>query len=179
MKTRNVEEVYAANDAVKDELIAFVCALPRSVVEAPQPDGGWSIGDIVEHVAIVDEGMAKICAKLLRKVEADRAEGDGTIVTTDEFYHKLVGIAGIKMEAPGMVQPSRKVALEESITRLDANRSTFDALKPLFKQFDAAGATFPHPYLGELNAGEWLMLAGGHAQRHLDQIRRLAEGIQA
>ena len=51
-------------------------------------------------------------------------------------------------------------------------QEAFQALKPLFEKYDASEPKFPHPYLGDMTAVEWLAMYGAHERRHLRQIER-------
>ena len=83
----------------------------------------------------------------------------------------------MKLEAPEMVQPSLQKSIEESMSKFDENREKLLELKPAFEKFDSNGHRFPHPFFGELSAGEWLTLVGGHKLRHIKQIEKLAARI--
>jgi hypothetical protein len=137
------------------------------------PDGDkWTIGNIIEHIAIVEKNMTRICAKLLRKAEADNRPGDGTISNSDVFAEKTVEIAHLKLEAPQIVQPTGELSIVESRELLNQNRLDLQELRERFGIYDSTEYRFPHPFLGELSAGEWLLLMGGHKARHIKQIER-------
>jgi uncharacterized damage-inducible protein DinB len=79
MNYRTIEEVYGANAAIREKLKATLASIPDEAVNR-QPDADrWSVAQLVEHVAIVNEGMGKICAKLLSKAEADGRTSDGSV----------------------------------------------------------------------------------------------------
>jgi len=95
---------------------------------------------------------------------------------SDEFGKRSAEIAAIKVQAPDRVQPSGNVSFEESLERLEASREAFVQMRTAMATHDLSGSRFPHPFLGELTASEWLMVAGGHEMRHIKQIeRQLAE----
>ena len=54
---------------------------------------------------------------------------------------------------------------------MENSRERLNELRPLFEEFDGDTAKFPHPYFGDLSAVEWLVLLGGHEERHLKQIQ--------
>jgi hypothetical protein len=58
---------------------------------------------------------------------------------------------------------------------MEENAKALRSLRERFEKFDGGAHTFPHPYLGELSAVEWLALSGGHKIRHLRQIKRVIE----
>ena len=172
MNSISVEAVYQKNDRVNERLHTLIRSLDRGEIDRIPEDGKWTIANIVEHIAIVDTSMTRVCAKLLRKAEGDSKPGDGCITSSDVFAEKTVEIANLKMEAPDMVQPSGERSIEESLELINGNRQRLEELKPSFEKFDSNEYRFPHPFLGDLSAGEWLMLIGGHKARHIKQIER-------
>ena len=177
MHSISIDEAYEKNDRMADRLESLIGSLDEQQIDY-LPDGEkWNIANIVEHVSIVESGMIRICAKLLRKAETNGKPADGTISTSDSFFEKTVEIANLKLEAPEVVQPTREVSIDESMERLRENRQHLHELKPSFEKFDGSEYKFPHPFLGELSAGEWLTLIGGHKLRHIKQIEKLVGGI--
>jgi len=72
------------------------------------------------------------------------------------------------------VRPTGTKTIAESLEVMAGNRIKLEEMRPLFETVNSA-ATFPHPYLGELTAAEWLCLIGGHSARHMRQITRILE----
>ncbi len=174
MESISIDEVYERNLAVGERLRSLVASIEPSKLDRVPEGEKWTIANVVEHVAMVEEGMIRICAKLLGKAESDSASGDGMISTSAEFDRKAFEIAAIKLEAPEVVQPTRQKSVEESMAKFDENREKLVDLRSAFEKFDSNGHRFPHPYLGNLSAGEWLTLVGGHKLRHIKQIENLA-----
>jgi hypothetical protein len=142
------------------------------------PDGErWTIAQVLEHVAMVDEGTVKICAKLLKKAQEAGQTYDGQVVISDKFLQKGAEIATMKVEAPSFVQPSAGKSVTESLAKLDETAESLNEMRPLFESVDGTAFKFPHPFFGDITAQEWLALKGGHEMRHLKQIQRLLEKI--
>jgi hypothetical protein len=140
---------------------------------------GWSVAEIVEHISIVDEGMCKICSKLLSKARENGSLGDGVVRLAPEFLEKLDSIESTKLEAPPMVRPGGEKSIAELLAKLSENRDRLNELKPLFESLNTTDFKFPHPYFGELSAAEWLVLRGGHEARHIGQIERILNKVPA
>jgi hypothetical protein len=177
MKYESLEDIYAGNAKVRERLKAMVESIPPENASV-LPDGEkWTIAQILEHVAMVDEGTVKICAKLLKKAqEAGRTYG-GEVVISDEFLQKGAEIATMKVDAPSFVQPSAGKSVTESLTKLDETAESLNEMRALFESVDGTAFKFPHPFFGEITAQEWLALKGGHEMRHIRQIERLLEKI--
>jgi hypothetical protein len=177
MNSISIDEVYEKNDAIGNRLLALVDSLDQAQLDHLPEGEKWTIGNIVEHVSLVENRMIRICAKLLRKAESESKPGNGMISMPDDFLGKVAKIAQIKLEAPEIVQPTKEKSVKESLETLEENRRHLQELKPLFEKFDSTSQLFPHPFLGDLSAGEWLTLIGGHKARHIKQIERIG-GIQ-
>lgn len=177
MDTKPIDEVYNRNLAVGERLRSLIASLEPDKVDRLSDGEKWTIANIVEHVSIVEENMIKICAKLLGKAESGSEFGNGTIEASELFAQKALEIATMKLEAPEFVRPTGGKSIEDSMVKFDENWQKLLALKPSFKKFDTTIHRFPHPFLGELSAGEWLILIGGHKLRHIKQIENLAANL--
>ena len=177
MNYTSLEEVYAANDAIREKLKQTVTSLPADTLHARPEGEKWSIAEIVEHVSMVNAGVVRICGKLLSKAEADGKLSNGVLSISTEFIANATGSTDVKLEAPEMVQPVAGASVEESFGVLDTNHTALSALREKFEKFDGCDPKFPHPYFGDLSAQEWLALSGGHEFRHLRQIKRLIEKL--
>ena len=176
MNYRNLDEAYAANDAVRLKLKEAVAALSEEQLEA-LPDGEkWSVKQIVEHVAMVNDGAVRICTRLLSKAEEAGRHSAGFHVS-EEFVEKGKGVAGVKLEAPEIVHPMAGASLSDSLARLDTSSQAMQMLREKFEKFDGTEPKFPHPYFGDLSAQEWFVLSGAHEGRHLAQIRRIIDKL--
>ena len=178
MRYESIADIYSANEKFRGEFINTVTAISPDEATA-LPDGEkWSIQQIVEHVSIVNAGVADLCARMLEKAKADGKPSDGTFALSESFGSQAAGIAQNKLEAPDRVHPTGAVSIAESLERLAANVATLDALKDELAQFDLTEHTFPHPYFGPLNSGEWLVVLGLHQNRHRQQIENLLAKIR-
>jgi hypothetical protein len=173
MKYETIADIYAANEKVRQRLKDLVAPLTDDQTQASSADESWTIAQIVEHIAIVDESTLKICAKLLRKAEAAGKAAHGGVSISENFTVKSAEIAGMRVEAPEFVKPSGERTIAESIARLDENAERGAGLRSLFESVDGESFKFPHPFFGEISAQEWLALKGGHELRHIKQIERL------
>jgi hypothetical protein len=173
MKYETIEDIYAGNAKVRGRLQELVASLlPEQISQLPDGEK-WTIAQIVEHIAMVDEGTVRICAKLLKKAEEAGHTSDGRAVITDDFLQKGSEIAAIKVDAPQFVQPTGDQTITDSLARLDDNQARLDDLRPLFESVGGTDLKFPHPFFGNISAHEWLALKGGHEMRHIKQIERL------
>jgi len=177
MKYETIEDIYAGNEKVRSRLKSLLSTLTDDQISAHPEGEKWTVADIVEHIAMVDEGMVKICSKLLKKAEEAGSVSDGSVKISDEFLRKGVEISAIKLEAPSFVHPSGQKTIAESLARLDETTDRFAEIRPLFESVGVAKFKFPHPFFGDITAHEWLALKGGHEMRHIKQIQNVLDKV--
>lgn len=175
MKYQNIEEIYTANDQIREKLKAFIENLSDEQADKLTEDGKWSVAQIVEHIAKVEVGMTQISGKLLSEAKKNGITSDGKAFISDEFLQKAGSAQNEKFEAPERVRPEGGKTIAESLKNLEESREKLYELKPLFEQVECSDFKFPHPAFGDLTAHEWLALVGGHELRHLAQIKRILE----
>ncbi len=171
MKT--IAEIYAANDKVREQLKNIVSDLTDEQTSVLPEGEKWTIAHLVEHIATVENGMAKISAKLLKQAQAAGKQSDGAANLSENFAQKAAAARDQKLEAPGMVRPTGNQTIAESLAKMEENRRMLEELRPLFESVECSDFTFPHPAFGALTAHEWLTLIGGHEARHLRQLENM------
>ncbi|HUJ30912.1 MAG TPA: DinB family protein [Candidatus Acidoferrum sp.] len=134
----------------------------------PAPDR-WSVAEIVEHIAFVEGGILKGIQKALPKEPTSVKP----FMADDAFVERIVGRVD-RAKAPDVVAPSGRWRLEELIPEFEAaRRRSIEFAKttsaPLRQH------SYPHPFLGELDCYEWLLVIPSHCERH----RRQAEEVMA
>lgn len=178
MRYDSIADIYSANHVFREKFGAALTHFsPTEAVAVPEGEK-WSIQHIAEHVSMVDYGISRICAKLLDAAKAEGKESDGTFALSANFAEHAAESAVRKLEAPERVQPTGDVTIADAWDRIIANREIYDAMREDFERFDLSGPTFPHPYFGPLNAGEWLVMTGLHQARHTKQMNDLAEKLR-
>lgn len=175
MNNQTIADIYARNDEIREKLTKLASELTDEQLSF-LPDGEkWTVAHLIEHVAIVEEGMTKISAKLLGKARDANKIFDGNVKLSENFAKKAVEARSQKFEAPKMVHPTGNLTVAESLVKLKENRRLLEELRPLFETVDGSEFKFPHPFMGELSAHEWLTLIGGHEARHIEQINKILQ----
>ncbi len=178
MRYESIADIYSANAKIREGLEIVLGGVSPDEAVQTSDAAKWSIQQIVEHLALVGGGTARICTKLVDGARADNKPGDGSFSLSDEFNHRSEMAAAAKIEAPDRVQPSGEIPIAESLQKLSESQTAINALRPDMERLDLAGHTFPHPFFGDLTAAEWLVVAGGHEMRHTLQIQRVLEQIR-
>jgi hypothetical protein len=175
MRIASISEIYANNKKVRDRLLSVVSALSDEDAKLTSTTGGWTIAQVIEHISMVERGAASICVRLLKKARDQGLTAGDDLEPSAEFVQRTAEIANVRVEAPEIVRPSEGATISNSLRSLKESSLLFDEIRPLFEKYNACTQKFPHPFLGELTAVEWLMMAGGHEARHLKQIENILE----
>lgn len=170
MGLNSIDDIFRLNDVMSKKLRSTVEGISPEKAEARPSADRWSVAEIVEHVAIVESGIGRICAKLIGKAKAEELLSDDTFYLSPEFISGSERIDDMKLEAPERTHPKGSVSIADSLAMIDESHEALSGLREDIEKYDARAFKFPHPYLGDLSALEWLVLAGGHKSRHLKQI---------
>lgn len=176
MNFESIDQIFSINDAIHADFAELIGQISREDAGEPIEGEKWSIAEIVEHLAMSEQGMSRICAILIKKAEANGDASDGRIDITNTFEDRGVAVVKTKMEAPDIVQPTGMQPVDESLAAIDGLHARLSEIKHLFNDFDGNKYKFPHPFFGDLSAIEWLVLIGQHKIRHTAQIRRIVAG---
>ena len=173
MTYETIADIYSANEKIRENLNATLAGVLDHEA-ATLPDGEkWSIGQVVEHLSMVETGISMICSRMLDAAKTDGKTSDGSFTLSDKFRENLSQLATARVEAPERVQPTGDVAIQPSLAKLTVATTALKSLRTDLESTDVTGHTFPHPYFGPLTATEWLVIAGLHERRHTSQIEGL------
>ena len=175
MEFQSIDEIFEANRKVRAELLSLLEGLSGEERALRSENGEWTVEMIAEHLAVVEDGMARISSKLLSKAEKENMPFQGVLGPSEGFCARSEAAAeeNKKFNAPEMVQPKGGQTIEDSVRQLKSNRQRLEESRSRFTQFDGTAFSFPHPFFGDLHAIDWLILIGEHEKRHLNQIKRI------
>jgi hypothetical protein len=172
-----LKEIVEAISRDRRELVSSVEALgPEQTDFRPEP-GAWSIDDVLHHLALSEEASAKLMSLLHERAVKDSIGTDPSPETSllrsiDELVEAA---SGRKTRAPDRVTPLSKVEAPAALARLEsARRRILESLETL-SNFDGAKLTYRHPFFGELDLYQWLLVGSWHERRHARQIERIKE----
>ena len=134
----------------------------------PAPDR-WSPAEVVHHVTIVEQRLAKRLQSLAEQARALPPESDAssifTIVDTDHIAIRSTRFKTSELGEPRNTDASRVWSDFEAARR---------ELKDVIRAADGLAlndVSAPHPALGPLSGYGWIAFAGAHAARHAAQIK--------
>ena len=125
----------------------------------------WSVAEIVEHLAVIEDVLKAVFAKLPDgpppTADRDAAKFDAELVAKVTDRSK-------KFEAPPNARPAARWTPEGALDHFIASRA-FTA--GLLNNTPALRAhTFVHPVFGPLDGYEWILAVAAHTARHTQQI---------
>ena len=169
----SVEEILDMAGRMRDRLHRHVVGLSEAQESYRAASGEWTIAEIVEHLANVQEGMGKVTSKLLNEAESAgaHASSDGKIGPVSALF--VTERVDEKFQAPEHVRPHGGVKVTDSLARLNAHYERLMGMRPRIEAADIGAVTFPHPAFGTLTGYQWLALMGIHQGRHIAQIERI------
>lgn len=176
MNYETITEIYEANTKIREKLRATIADLTDQQLNFRVDENSWTIREIVEHLAIVENGMASISARLLQKSGEENVSNDGRANISAEFSRAAASIADRqtrKLQAPERVLPSGNLSIGESFAKMEENGEILKQIRTGLETVKTQKHKFPHPFFGDMSATEWLALIGGHEIRHLDQIEEI------
>ncbi|HEX3680929.1 MAG TPA: DinB family protein [Bryobacteraceae bacterium] len=134
----------------------------------PEPDC-WSIGEIAEHVVIVERRVLQRFATQFPEAPAPPADRD--VQQLDESVMRSGVDRSSKFLAPAAIAPTGQLTMQEVLERFAASRAGIDAF--LDAPADHRRHAMPHPVIGLLDAYQWVLLVSAHAARHTKQIQEV------
>ena len=173
----------AQNDATpadKQRALAYLEKTKNGVVEAtkglsdaqwnfkPAPDR-WSIAEVVEHLAAAEDMLRGLVQEQVMKsppiAPRDPAElkkiDDGVLVQVPDRSHKF--------QAPEPLKPTNRFGSPEEAEKhfVESRETTESYLK---SAADLRIHAMDNPMGVKMDGYEWILLIGGHSERHTKQI---------
>ena len=179
MEFTSIAEIYAVNAKVGEKFRHFAASITDAEAHAEVDGEPWTLAGLIEHVAMVEAGIAKMSARMLTGAREKGVSSDGSFRLSDGIRSAFAETAGEKFEAPERVLPTGGVAIADSLVRLEASSAELAAMQGDLEKYDVAEFTFPHPAFGPMNSAEWVMLSGGHIARHMAQAEQLLAKVRA
>jgi hypothetical protein len=152
---------------------------PERLVRRP-PDGGWSVGEVLEHLCVSEEAYEPLVAALLRQARPDA--GAPAREWSPTFFGKFLvrSLAGTgKLPSPKVVRPGtspRGGVVEAFLAQQTALVARLDDAA----NFDWRALTLRSPLvpavvrpLARLNLGDSFSVSVVHVERHTRQIERV------
>ena len=168
----NIADILAANEQARERFMAAVSNLTEAQVNFRPDENQWTIAEIVEHVSIVNDGFLRLTHKLLKEAESAPRPPKPDL----NLGHTSLDENGQQQgqfQAPERVRPQGDARIEDSLAKMRASLDGLAEIRSRLEAVDLSEQMFPHPFLGPINAYQWMVLLGEHEDRHRGQIERL------
>jgi hypothetical protein len=167
-------ETLALLDAERAALLAHVNRVDEQArSRRPAPDR-WSVAEVLEHLATVERGIAKLITLRGR----EKPSPDASPATSlDESRIAILRGREKRIEAPERVRPTGTVNAADALRALEEQRGK---LRAAFLEADPVsldGCTHAHPVLGTLTLRDWIHFVAHHEARHAEQIAEIADAL--
>lgn len=177
MHARLAEVMDYVEERRKELLASFAGAHAEKLERHPAPDG-WSVAEVIEHLRLVESGVARLVSKRAAQSKAAGAEEEkcSESVMSSFDRHRSALSAGA-IEAPATVRPRTDVDMAAALTGLESSRQALREAAASASNVALGEISHPHPILGELDLYQWLIFVGDHEEHHTKQIKRTLQSI--
>jgi DinB family protein len=154
--------------ATRDSLVETLAGLSDAQWRFKPSSERWSIAEIMEHIAIVEDRIGEIIGKM-GEAPADSVDRDAKQV--DAFVLANVPDRTRRVQAPERLAPSGRWTGSEALEHFLGSRVRTEEL--LRSAPHLRGRVLPHPILGPWDGYQWILGVGAHCARHTSQIREV------
>ena len=185
----------SVSDAVPARLLAELAAADARIARAagglsPQqlqwrpPEGGWGVGDVLEHlVASSDDYLARLRLLVRERGRGSRAAAGAPGSGAHDWRPSLMGgflarslRAPRKLPAPKVWRPARQPGADALERFLARERELADLLgASLALDWRRTRLSSPVSRLIRLNLGDAFEIAAAHVTRHAGQVERVRQ----
>lgn len=157
--------------ANRERMLRLLAGLSEAQWRFHPGEGRWSIGDCVEHVARVEN-------RFLAMIQKKIAEEPGVAPShaTREKDSLLMSLGPDRTNRRQAPEPARPMGQWTASSELVAEFENARARSARFvaeTSADLRAWTNAHPFFGELDCYQWVLLMGLHAERHARQIEEI------
>ncbi len=172
-------EVIARLDQARAELCAAVDAVPAPLRSRQPAPERWSVGQILEHLSLVERRFGAIIAM---RIDEARAAGLGpeqhARAPLPLNLQQLMADRANRRNAPEAVQPKGHVEPQSAWTEVERARADLKATVIAADGLALSQVVHHHPVFGTLNVYQLIEFIAGHETRHSRQIAGLVGELQ-
>jgi len=149
----------------RDGVVAAVKGLSEAQMKFKAGPDRWSVAEVLEHIALVEDGLFQNVTNKVMKSPAGAADRD--VAKTDASVLAILPDRSTKKQAPAPFVPTGRWTPAEAQDHFLKSRTATMAFLESTPDLRAHVSDSP---LGPLDAYEWLLFMGGHSERHTKQI---------
>lgn len=172
-------ELIGALQASRNELHACLNAMSEQQRTAPPIGNVWSVEQNLEHLTLIEGGIGRLISSLMKQAAATGTQETETSTVLNCLATWNPARISQPLPAPDAMLPKEGITVEEALVRLGASRARLLSVLPSASGLPLATVTAPHPFLGDLNGYQWILLIAEHERRHTRQIEDVASRFVA
>lgn len=169
-----LDEIVQLINGYRARLLEHVAPLSQSQIDWRAAETDWSIGEVLDHLCLVEIGSSKILHKHAKETKDKNFSApplDGSVLNSlDQFQIETVRT---KIKAPDMVAPRSGIGKAELMNNLETCRVKLLESIQTLDAYDLHQLDFPHPFMGRLDLYQWILFIGKHEQRHTTQVENI------
>lgn len=177
---RRISELIEYTDAARAALLEVALTIPADrFADRPVPER-WSAAELLEHLARVESGCARVIAK---RAAGARAGGvpeereDSSMLGALDGRH--VTDRSRKLVAPDIVAPAGGFTRDGALDALAKSRAEFRRAVADADGLALGQVRHTHVVLGEIDLYQWILFVGHHERRHLPQLEEIAAQLRS
>ena len=172
--TNSTDDVLALLDEERRSLLAAVEQVRQEDRDRRPAENAWSVAEVLEHLARVERGIAKLIA--LRGREQPPA-GQAAAVPLDAARIAQIRGRTERIEAPERIRPSGTVTSAEALQALEDARAKLREAVIAADSASLDACTHAHAVLGVLTLRDWVRFVAHHEARHAAQVADIAVAL--
>jgi hypothetical protein len=162
----------------RNELVRSFSGVSPDKLERRATETGWSVAEILEHLRLVESGVARLIAKRVGQArQAGLGEERSNESVMPSFDLHRARLDSLVLQSPEAVKPRAEVNQREALTGLESSREALRVAAASANGLALGEIKHTHPILGELDLYQWLIFLGQHEERHRKQIERTLQSI--
>ena len=158
---------FAALEAERQKWLGKLEHYEAALLAAPPPTGGWSVAQVVLHLAMAE-------ARSVDYLEKKLAVGGHTPVGTDATFRfallRMAMILPLRYKAPAIVATVPACTFAEARMEWDRVRQRMAANYTALPEELVGHGLYKHPAAGKLNVLQGLAFMGDHVRHHRRQV---------
>jgi hypothetical protein len=162
-------------EQTRDRVLALAQWLTPEQRSFRPSESDWSAGELIEHIVVVENFVLSFLEAMIKEGTPDESRR-GAIAHKDQIVLEAVPARTIHAQAPEFLRPTQRWADFDDLLREFAKTRGRTIEFAGTTQADLRAYFRPHPLLKDLDAYQWLLLVGSHAERH---VRQAEEGLAA
>jgi DinB superfamily len=169
------KRTYAAAELrrTKQSLEAELVGLSSEQLSFKATPEKWSIAEIVEHLALSENGLFQIMQQSL-KTPADSLKRNEIKVTDEQISRRLTN-RNTKVKAPEVIQPTGKFPSVEAAMKAFTQRRDATIQYVSTTNDDLLNHFWQHPATGTIDLYQTMLLISAHSERHILQLREVKQ----